>query len=91
MSPAQYDRGLSEAGYKASYFLSMLSQHGPLETAHKLLASRPISDGFRELWERERLDLTVEALVVEPKFSELFSENEIAVARRRLDQFGYTP
>jgi hypothetical protein len=88
---AVYDRGLSEAGYKASYFLSMLSQHGPLETAHKLLASRPISDGFRELWERERLDLTVEALVVEPKFSELFSENEIAVARRRLDQFGYTP
>ncbi|MBF9315828.1 MULTISPECIES: GmrSD restriction endonuclease domain-containing protein [Mycobacteroides] len=88
---AVYDRGLSEAGYKASYFLSMLSQHGPQETAHKLLASRPISDGFRELWERERLDLTVEALVVEPKFSELFSENEIAVARRRLDQFGYTP
>ena len=37
------------------------------------------------------LDLTVEALVVEPKFSELFSENEIAVARRRLEQFGYTP
>jgi hypothetical protein len=69
----------------------MLSQHGPQETAHKLLASPAISDGFAELWERGRLDLTVEALVAEPKFSELFSENEIAVARRRLEQFGYTP
>ncbi|MGB5112346.1 MAG: DUF262 domain-containing protein [Mycobacterium sp.] len=88
---AVYDRGRSEAGYNASYFLSMLSQHGPQDTAHKLLASPAISDGFAELWERGRLDLTVEALVVEPKFSELFSENEITVARRRLEQFGYTP
>jgi hypothetical protein len=88
---AVYDRGRSEAGYNASYFLSMLSQYGPQETAHKLLASPAISDGFAELWERGRLDLTVEALVAEPKFSELFSENEIAVARRRLEQFGYTP
>lgn len=84
---AVYDRGRLEAGYNASYFLSMLSQYGPQETAHKLLASPAISDGFAELWERGRLDLTVEALVAEPKFSELFSENEIAVARRRLERF----
>lgn len=87
---AVYDRGRSEAGYNASYFLSMLSQYGPQETGHKLLASPAISDGFAELWERGRLDLTVEALVVEPKFSELFSDYEVAVARRRLEQFGYT-
>ena len=88
---AVYDRGRSESGYNASYFLSMLSQYGPQETAHKLLASPAISDGFAELWERGRLDLTVEALVVEPEFSELFSENEISIAQRRLEQFGYTP
>ncbi|KKC06287.1 hypothetical protein AWC17_08380 [Mycobacterium nebraskense] len=87
---AVYDRGRSEAGYNASYFLSMLSQYGPKETAHKLLASRAISDGFAELWERGRLDLTVEALVVEPRFSELFSEKEIAIAQRRLAKFSYT-
>ncbi|MGE2731758.1 GmrSD restriction endonuclease domain-containing protein [Mycolicibacterium vaccae] len=84
-----YERGRTEAGYTASYFLSMLSQHGPQETAHRLLASPAISDGFAELWERGRLDLTVEALVVRPEFSELFSEEEIAVAKRRLEQFGY--
>lgn len=86
---AIYDRGRSEAGYTASYFLSMLSQYGPQETAHRLLASPAISDGFAELWECGRLDLTVEALVVEPQFSELFDDNEIAVAKRRLEQFGF--
>lgn len=84
---AVYDRGRSEEGYNASYFLSMLSQYGPQETAHKLLASPAMSDGFAELWERGRLDLTVEALVLEPQFAELFSEDEIDNARRRLDQF----
>jgi len=88
---AVYDRGRSEAAYNASFFLNMLSQYGPQETAHKLLASPAISDGFAELWERGRLDLTVEALVVDPKFSDLFSESEIEVARRRLEQFGYAP
>ncbi len=88
---AVYERGRSEAGYNASYFLSMLSQYGPQETAHRLLASKLVSDGFSELWERGRLDLTVEAIVVEPQFAELFNEDEIANARRRLEQFGYAP
>ena len=87
---AVYDRGRAEAGYNATYFRSMLSQYGPLETARRLLVSPAISDGFAELWERGRLDLTVEAVVSEAVFSELFSEEEIAVARRRLEQFGYT-
>ena len=87
---AVYDRGRAEAGYNATYFRSMLSQYGPLETARRLLMSPAISDGFAELWERGRLDLTVEAVVSEAVFSELFSEEEIAVARRRLEQFGYT-
>lgn len=88
---AVYDRGRAEAGYNASYFLSMLAQHGPVETAHRLLASPATSDGFAELWERKRLDLTVEAIVVDPKFSELFTADEIEVARKRLAQFGYQP
>jgi len=86
-----YERGRAEAGYNASYFLSMLSQYGPQETAHKLLASPAISDGLAELWERGRLDLTVEAVVTDPKFSKLFTLDEIAIVRRRLAQFGYTP
>lgn len=84
-----YERARSEANYNASYFLNMLAQLGPLETAHKLLAAPAVSDGFAALWERGRMDLTVEAVVAEPQFAELFSESEIQIARRRLEQFGY--
>lgn len=85
-----YERCRSEAGYNASYYLSMLSQYGPQETAHRLLASPAIAAGFAELWGCGRLDLTVEAVVTDPKFSELFTEAEIAIARRRLEHFDYT-
>jgi hypothetical protein len=86
-----YRRAVSEAGYNATYFRSMLAQLGPLEAARKLLGAPAVSDGFAALWERKRMDLTVEAIVVDPQFSDLFSEHEIDVAQRRLEQFGYTP
>jgi hypothetical protein len=45
-----------------------------------------MSDGFAALLHRGRVDFTVEAIVVDAHFSELFSENEIDVARHHLKQ-----
>ncbi|WP_438387942.1 GmrSD restriction endonuclease domain-containing protein [Actinopolyspora saharensis] len=84
-----YERGRVEAHYTATYFLSMLAEHGGVSTARKLLSGSAVSDGFAALWERGRLDLTVEALVTQPRFAELFSAEEIKSAQHRLDQFGY--
>lgn len=58
-----YDRARAEAGYTATYFVRMLSDLGPLDTARRLLHSSTVSDGFTALWQRGRLDLTVEQLV----------------------------
>ncbi|MET8046574.1 hypothetical protein ABZU75_03165 [Streptosporangium sp. NPDC005286] len=84
-----YDRARAEANYHATYFLSMLAEHGSLATARKLLHAPAVSDGFAALWERGRLDLTVEALVVQPRFADLFTPAEIEIAHHRLGQFGY--
>ncbi|GAA1467225.1 DUF262 domain-containing protein [Nocardiopsis exhalans] len=84
-----YERAKNEADYTASFFLGMISELGPLGTARKLLNSPAVSDGFANLWERGRLDLTVEALVLRPEFAPLFTEEELARARTRLEQFGY--
>jgi hypothetical protein len=47
---------------------------------------RRMSDGFAALLQRGRMDFTVECIVVGPHFSELFSENEIDVARHHSKQ-----
>jgi hypothetical protein len=84
-----YERARDEAGYNAVRFHQMVSEYGGLDTAHQLLRAPHISDGFTALWEKRRLDLTVEAQVLRPEFAGLFAEDELAVAQERLDAVGY--
>lgn len=87
-----YNRAWSEAKYKATLFLSMLHQHGGLETARRLIHSKTVSDGYTALWERKRLDLTLEALIVENDiWHPLFTEDELNICKQRLQQYKYTP
>ena len=81
-----YVQAKQQAGYTATRFYQMLDEHGGIETAHRLLPQ--MSDGFRELWDRRRLDLTVEALVLQSKWEDLFSEEERRMARDRLRECG---
>jgi hypothetical protein len=59
-----YRRALSECHYNATRFLQMLYDHRGLETARILLHASGVSEGYIALWERKRLDLTVEALIL---------------------------
>jgi hypothetical protein len=87
-----YRRAKSEAGYNATIFLQMLSDRGGLDTAKYLINSPKQSDGYTALLLRGRLDLTVEAMVVEnAKWHGLFTSEELERARLRLKKNGYTP
>jgi hypothetical protein len=87
---AIYQRAKIEAGYNATIFLRMLGDRGGLATAKYLINAPKASDGYTHLYERGRLDLTVEAMVVENiKWHELFTNDELAKARLRLEQYGY--
>jgi hypothetical protein len=67
----------------------MLSDIGGLETAKRLVRSSNASDGYVALWERGRLDLSVEAVVVLPRWTGLFSDEEVEAARSRLESYGF--
>ena len=83
-----YVRAKTEAGYNATYFLRMLSDHGPIDTARRLITSTQPSEGFTQLWQRGRIDLTVEATVLRPEFVDLFTDEERDACRRRLKEYG---
>jgi hypothetical protein len=84
-----YRRAQNECDYKATRFLQMLHEHRGLETARILLHASKVSDGYVALWERKRLDLTVEAVILAPEWHSLFSESEREIARNRLADYGY--
>lgn len=60
-----------------------------LKTARRCLAARRVSDGFGALAELGRLDLSLEALAVDKRFTALFSDDEANTALDRLLDAGY--
>jgi hypothetical protein len=87
-----YKRAKYEAKYNATRYLQMLNEHEGLETAHILINAPTVSEGYTALWERGRLDLTVEALIWDnPEYHELFTENELRIAKKRLIDYQYAP
>lgn len=86
-----YVRAKAEANYTASVFHRMLCDRGGLATAKQLINDRKPSEGYTALWERGRLDLTVEALVTDTHdWDALFDREELVRAKRRLGDYGYS-
>lgn len=86
-----YHDAKRQAGYNAAYFLRMVSELGGLGAARQLLHAGHVSEGFTKLWEKGRLDLSVEAVVLREQFAPLFTADERQIARDRLAQYGYRP
>ena len=77
-------------GYRPTIFRRMLADLGGVETARRLIVSDATS-GFTKLWEKKRLDLSIEALILKSEWLPLFSAMEHQIARKRLSAYGYFP
>ncbi len=84
-----YERAAKECDYRATYFLRMVQDNGGFETACKLLLAPKLSDGFTALWEKGRLDLSVEAVALQAPWRDLFTSEELAIAEKRLRDLEY--
>ena len=60
-----------------------------LRTAHRCLSGHRISDGFQILSDKRHLELTLEALAVDKRFTGLFSDDEANEALNRLMAAGF--
>ena len=82
----------AETGYRPMRMVEMIELHGALETVRRLMARYVgfASEGYTRLSECGRLDLSFEALMHDPRFTPLFSKDELQWARRRLAEYGYT-
>jgi hypothetical protein len=71
--------------YNPTYFRRMLNDLGGVGTAKLLLGHyRSSAYGFERLWELGQLQRSLEFAVLLPWFAELFTDDELEEARRRL-------
>jgi len=86
-----YNSAWKECNYRATAFLHMVVSMGGVQTAKKLLSTSVMQSGLYELFECGRLDLTVETLVLQPEYQDLFTPEELAEARRRIEELQSKP
>ena len=60
-----------------------------MKQAHRALSGHRESDGFTILADKGRLDLSLEALAVDKRFTSLFNDEEANTALMRLLSAGY--
>jgi hypothetical protein len=84
-----YDQAKNECGYTATRFLQMVNVGGGLQAAKKLLGSGEYSQGLTRLWEEKRLDISLEATVLTEPWCELFTKQELSVAKMKLEALGW--
>lgn len=80
-------RARKELGHVSARFDQMVKKHGGLSVAKKLLqpmSEKALPQSMKMFAAWGRLDLTAEFLTLRPEFKELFTPDELAVARDRL-------
>lgn len=81
--------------YRPSAWEGMIAKMGAVRAAEHLLSSKGSQAGLFSLYERpdreEAMKLSVEWLVLQPRFSLLFDEQILEEARRRIVELGLDP
>jgi hypothetical protein len=76
-------------GYKPHAFMTMRITEGTVNAIKKLINSNEIPSGFTTLWEKGRLDLSMEKIIQEPEWVNLFTDDDRKKAGKRLMDYGY--
>ncbi|HXR05099.1 MAG TPA: HNH endonuclease [Verrucomicrobiae bacterium] len=84
-----YDDAKNQIGYVAHRFRQKIVRDGGLAAAKHWLRPSKATSGFQRLLDHDRLDLSVEAVALQPPWNTLFTSAELDTARERLTRFGY--
>ncbi|MCC6208979.1 MAG: hypothetical protein IT488_12630 [Gammaproteobacteria bacterium] len=72
--------------YHPTRFEQMLQSSDAVTLAKKLVTSGELQDGLKKLKGMDRLDLSMEEIMLESRFAQLFTRAELDAARWRLSQ-----
>lgn len=73
-------------GYHPHDFEVMLANASAARVAEKLVTSGELQSGLKRLAQMERLDLSVESIMLKAEFEPLFTKEHRAAAQWRLNQ-----
>ena len=78
-----------EKAAKLGVRMRPVAEEEAMKTAHRWLSGHRESDGFGILADKKHLELSLEALAVDKRFTALFTDEEANTALQRLLAAGY--
>ncbi|KAF0187236.1 MAG: hypothetical protein FD163_511 [Hyphomonadaceae bacterium] len=84
-----YKRTQIECNHRQTFLKDLADSIGGYRAAKKILGNKKYLIGIASLKNYNRLDLSVEALVVDPQWEGIFTKRQLEVARERLSQYGF--
>lgn len=78
-----------EKAQKLGVRMRPVEPQNAMRSARHILSGSRVSDGFNILADKKHLELSLEALVVDKRFTQLFSDEEANNALMRLLDAGY--
>lgn len=86
-----YKKIIKIVKYKPTRLMDYINRYGGYEAAVKYISTESNVQDFAVLWEKEHLDLSVEALITKEEYRSLFSEEILDFCDRKLKQYSYAP
>ena len=86
-----YKKVIKSIKYKPTRLMDYINKYGGYEAAVKYISTESNVQDFAVLWEKERLDLSVEALIASENYRSLFQEEIVAFCDRKLKEYSYAP
>ena len=86
-----YKQIIKSVKYKPTRLMDYINKYGGYEAAVKYISTESNVQDFAILWEKERLDLSVEALMTKEQYRELFNEDIVNFCDRKLKEYSYAP
>ena len=75
---------MKKLGYCPNYFIETRKKYGTKEAIRMLIHNSKVQGGFLKLHELGRADLTMESIILEDQWIDLFSDEDRKVARNKL-------
>ena len=75
---------MKRLGYSPNYFIKMRKKYGTKEAIRMLIHDPKVQGGFLKLHELGRPDITMESIILEEQWIDLFSDDDRKAARNKL-------
>lgn len=83
------EKAQKQCDYNPARFIQTVTKFGGVKTAKEIMRKGKVSEGFDKLQQAGLIALTMEATLIDKKYADLFTDDEVNSCYELLCEYGY--